>query len=143
MAAGRPGGIGHPLELKAGYHVVISPVSVLSHHRGVEGFKAGGHNYVADLYLYELLFLIEVDGLGLAGGQALLAVGADAAVKAALGLGYRRLFTQDLLYLVEGTALGSIQHRHLGTVSLDDTLFRDILYLFLGFGTAFLQVLTV
>ena len=85
------------VHLHAGDDVLVCPEAVLRLEVGIEELEAGGHDHGADLDVELALLHPQVDGEGRAGGDALPALGADAAVEAAPGtgegllLGHRRL----------------------------------------------------
>ena len=76
----------HALELQAGDDVVELAVAVLGHAPGVEEVVARRHEDLAHRQLEHLVLHGVVDGVGLAGLHALIAIDAHAAVKAALRL---------------------------------------------------------
>jgi len=84
-------------KLDAGDHILIDTVTIFAAQTGVKNLKTGSGNHRAD---FDGLFrkgVVMVDGLGDAGIDALVALGADPAGQAALGL-------RQGLFLVEADA---------------------------------------
>ena len=112
VAAERSGGREDALELQRGDHVGIIGVVIRLVFAGIEGLEARRQDDRPDLDLFGLGFLVVVDGPGLAGGHALHALGADAAVEAALRLPLGLFLGIALGDLLEGAA--AILRRQVG-----------------------------
>ena len=86
MAEERTGSRQNPLKLNAGDDIFINAVTVFAAESGIKYFKAGRSNDSADFNCFFFKCHIVVDGLGDTGINALVTLGADAAVKAAARL---------------------------------------------------------
>ncbi len=87
VSHGRPGGTEDPLEFEAADHIGIGLVLVVfGQRRGVIRLAAGCQNDGPDGQVPFHGLLIVVDGFGQADFHALVALGADPAAKAAIGL---------------------------------------------------------
>ena len=84
VAAERSGSGENPLELQGGDHIGQGVVMVGPALDGIKGLKPRGQDHGPDLDLFGFGLHGVVDGPGLAGGDALHALGADPAVEASV-----------------------------------------------------------
>src|SRR5208337_601362 len=89
MAGVRSGGGENPLELQCREHIREAAITQVFLQSGIVDLVSGGQDDGAYVQLKLLLSLCVVDGVGLAGGLAEMAITADPASQTTLGLGHR------------------------------------------------------
>ena len=112
VAGIRPGGGQDALELQRGEHIGIASIAQVFLHMGIEDFVTRSEDNGADVSS-SVVPLQVVDGVGLAGGLAQMAIGADAAGQTAFGLGHRFFLGVADVDLGEGSSTcRGIERRH-------------------------------
>ena len=64
IAAGRAGRVAQALEFQVGEDVRQAAIAILRDAAGIEQVLAGGQDDVANLDRHDLVFLVEIDGIG-------------------------------------------------------------------------------